>query len=145
MLADDHVFFLGGPGGLFRYKQGTDKSAVRISSVPADRVTSLHLDGRNLFIGTERNGLYYLDIYSTGARKIAYEANSMGNQVSAITSDEQYIYLGTRDGIYVFNKDLSVNAHYTTKEGLPHNNIEHILLDNSGRLLFATRTRASCS
>jgi ligand-binding sensor domain-containing protein/serine phosphatase RsbU (regulator of sigma subunit) len=140
-VTDEGVYFMGGPGGLFRYDKGNDKAAIRITSVPADRVTALHLDGRKLYIGTERNGLYIMDAAGTSARKIAYEANSLGNQVSAIARDEQHLYAGTKDGIYVFGNDLNVTAHYTTEEGLPHNNIEHLFMDSKGRLLLATRTK----
>ena len=140
VVTEENVIFIGGPGGLFRLKKGNDKSAIRITSVPTDRVTALYLEEKKLLIGTERNGLFLMDINSTAARKIAYDANSLGNQVSAIASDAQHIYLGTKDGIYLFGKDLSVTAHFTTEEGLPHNNIEHVFLDSKSRLLFATRT-----
>lgn len=140
-VTDEGVYFMGGPGGLFRFNKGKDKAAVRITSVPADRITALYLSGRKLYIGTERNGLFTMDATGTVARKIAYEANSLGDQVSAIVKDEQHLYAGTKDGIYVFDNDLNVAAHYTTEEGLPHNNIEHLFIDNKGRLLLATRTK----
>jgi ligand-binding sensor domain-containing protein/serine phosphatase RsbU (regulator of sigma subunit) len=139
-VTENKVYFIGGTGGLFRYKKGEDKSPVKITSLPSDRVTALHIDGRNLFIGTETKGLFLMDINSAVVHKVAYEAYSMGNWVSAIATDTQHVFLGTKDGIYQFNKDLHVEAHYTTNNGLPHNNIEHIFLDSQNRLLFATQT-----
>jgi ligand-binding sensor domain-containing protein/serine phosphatase RsbU (regulator of sigma subunit) len=138
-IAEDKVYFIGGPGGLFRYKRGTDKSPVKISSLPSDKVTALHLDGRNLFIGTETKGLFLLDIKGTVARKVPYEAYSMGNWIAAIATDAKHIFLGTKDGIYQFSKDLREQAHYTTNDGLPHNSIEDIYIDSKNRLLLATR------
>jgi ligand-binding sensor domain-containing protein/serine phosphatase RsbU (regulator of sigma subunit) len=140
-ITDEGVYFMGGPGGLFRYNKEIDKTATRITSVPADRVTALHLYKRKLFIGTERNGLFIMDAAGTNALKIPYEANSLGNQVSSIARDEQHLYVGTKDGIYVLDNDWKVAAHYTTEEGLPHNNIEHLFIDSKGRLLLATRTK----
>jgi len=138
-ITDEDILYMGGSGGLFRFGKGTERSAMRITSVPADRVTALYLEGRKLYIGTEKSGLFVMDVNGTAARKILYDANSMGNQVSAIASDAMHIYLGTRDGIYVFGKDLQETAHYTTTKGLPHNNIEDVFLDSNGRLLIATR------
>jgi ligand-binding sensor domain-containing protein/serine phosphatase RsbU (regulator of sigma subunit) len=138
-VTEDQIYFIGGPAGLFRYKKGKDKLPVKIASLPEDRVTTLHLDGPNLFIGTETRGLFLMDINSNVVRKIAYEAYSMGNWVSAITTDEKHVFIGTKDGIYRFSKDLHEEAHYTTREGLPYNNIEDVFLDHRNRLLFATR------
>jgi len=138
-VTEDKVYFIGGPGGLFRFKKGTDKTPVKITSLPAGRVTALHLDGRSLFIGTETKGLFLMEVNSTLVRKIPYEAYSMGNWISAIATDAQHVYLGTKDGIYLLSKDLMEEAHYTTNDGLPHNNIEHIYIDSKNRLLVATR------
>jgi ligand-binding sensor domain-containing protein/serine phosphatase RsbU (regulator of sigma subunit) len=140
-VTGQNVMYLGGSEGLFRYKKGLDKSASRISGVPADRITALYLEGQKLFVGTEKYGLFLVDINTNATRRIAYEANSMGNQVSSITSDDLHLYLGTRDGIYIFSKDFRETLHFTTAEGLPHNNIEQVFLDSQGRLLFATRTK----
>jgi serine phosphatase RsbU (regulator of sigma subunit)/streptogramin lyase len=138
-VTDDLVYFVGGQNGLFKYKKGKDKAPVKISGVPTDKVTALHLNGSGLFVGTETNGLFILDLKSTSARKVPYEAYSMGKWVSAITTDDQHIFLGTKDGIYKFTKDMQEVTHYTTNDGLPHNNIEHVFIDSKGRLLFATR------
>ena len=112
---------------------------MKINSLPGSRVTALYIDGRNLLIGTETNGLFVMDMNNNLARKVAYEAYSMGNWVSAIATDAQHVYVGTKDGIYQFSKDYHPEAHYTTNDRLPHNNIEHVFLDSKNRLLFATR------
>jgi ligand-binding sensor domain-containing protein/serine phosphatase RsbU (regulator of sigma subunit) len=138
-VTEDNVYFIGGQGGLFRFKKGSDKTPVKISSLPTDRVTALHLDGRSLFIGTETKGLFLMDVNSTLVRRIPYEAYSMGNWISSIATDAQHVFLGTKDGIYQLNKDLKEEAHYTTNDGLPHNNIEFVYIDSKNRLLLATR------
>jgi ligand-binding sensor domain-containing protein/serine phosphatase RsbU (regulator of sigma subunit) len=137
--SEDFTFFLGGQGGLFRFRKGIDKNPLRLSSIPSGRITVLKIDGSDLYIGTEANGLYIMDIHSTQARKVQYEAYSMGNWIVAIAINKQHIYLGTKDGIYQFSKDLKEEEHYTTTNGMPHNNIEHIIIDKQNRLLIATR------
>jgi ligand-binding sensor domain-containing protein/serine phosphatase RsbU (regulator of sigma subunit) len=140
-VTGDNQYFLGGQGGLFRYTPGKDKSPVKVQGVPADKVTALHLDGPRLFVGTETKGLFLMDMQRNTVRNIPYESYSMGKWISGITSDDKYVYLGTKDGIYRLGNDFKEEAHFTTNDGLPHNNIEHVLIDNKGRLLFATRSK----
>ena len=139
-VTDDKVLYLGGQKGLFRFNKAKDKFPVKISGTPADKVTALHIDGKILYIGTETSGLYVMEIGSNKPVKVAYEAYSMGNWISSIATNAKHVFLGTKDGIYQFSKDLKEEAHYSTTNGMPHNNIEDILLDSKNRLLFATRT-----
>lgn len=136
---DDRTFYIGGFGGLFKYKKGNDKTPLKVSGIPSGRITALLLDGIYLYIGTEANGLFRLNTRSSEIKKAAYEAYSMGNWVSSIAIDKNQVYIGTKDGIYQLDKNLQEVAHYTTTNGMPHNNVEHILMDSKGRLLIATQ------
>jgi ligand-binding sensor domain-containing protein/serine phosphatase RsbU (regulator of sigma subunit) len=138
-VTEDNTYFLGGPGGLFKYKKGTDRLPVRINRIPVVRIAALNLSGHTLYVGTETDGLFQMDVLTGTVKKAGYEAYSMGNWVSAIAVDDRHVYLGTKDGIYLLNKELKEEAHYTTTNGMPHNSIEHIILDSKGRLLFATQ------
>ncbi len=140
-VTDDNQYYVGGQGGLFRFTPGKDKSPVKVQGVPADKVTALHLGSQGLFIGTETNGLFLMNMKTNSVRNIPYEAYSMGKWISGIVSDDRYVYLGTKDGVYRLGNDFKEEAHFTTNDGLPHNNIEHVLLDSKGRLLFATRSK----
>jgi ligand-binding sensor domain-containing protein/serine phosphatase RsbU (regulator of sigma subunit) len=133
--------YLGGTGGLFCMCRNREGHPVRVGGIPAESVTALLLDGKKLFVGTESQGLIMFDITTKAVRKIAFPASSMGKQVSSIASDNQHIYLGTRDGIYIFSKDYNKIVHLTTADGLPHNSIEQIIVDSKGRVLFATRAK----
>ncbi len=136
---DDQTIYIGGIKGLFKFKKGIDRMPVRISGIPADRITALYLEGTLLYIGTETNGLFRMDTRTSEITKARYEAYSMGNWVSTIASDKTGIYAGTKDGIYKLDHNLQEVEHFTTTNGLPHNNVEHILMDSKGRLLIATQ------
>jgi ligand-binding sensor domain-containing protein/serine phosphatase RsbU (regulator of sigma subunit) len=138
-VAPDKTYFIGGRGGLFRFRKGIDKQPVKIKSIPSDVVTSLLIEGKDLYIGTENNGLFLMDMKGNSVRKISYEAYSMGNWISSIALNSKHIFLGTKDGIYQLSRDFKEEAHFTTTNGMPHNNIEHVFLDSKNRLLFATR------
>ncbi|HLO58046.1 MAG TPA: SpoIIE family protein phosphatase [Bacteroidales bacterium] len=140
IAADNGLYYAGGPAGLFRFNLQKDKQPVRIKSIPAVKVTALAIDGKDLYIGTETEGLFVMNTAGETVRKVNYDAYSMGLWVSSIAISSQHVYLGTKDGIYQFGRDLVEQAHYTTTNSMPHNNIEDVMLDNNNRLLFATKT-----
>lgn len=135
----DNIYYLGCAQGLFRYDKTSGKGVSKVGGLPADKVTALYHYENTLLIGTEKNGLYTLNMFNASVRKVSYEAYSMGNWVSAIAADDQHVYIGTKDGIFQFTGDLKPEAQYTTNNGLPHNNIEHVFTDSKNRLLIATR------
>ena len=139
-VAPDGTMFLGGAGGLFVRKKGNSQSAVRIAGIPYDRVSTLAMAGTDLLVGTEKSGLFAVDVRTSSVRSIPYGANSLGNSVNSIAVDHSGFYAGTKDGIYQFGEKLHETGHFTTINGLPHNNIEYVFIDSHKRLLFATRT-----
>ena len=139
-VSDEGTLYVGGSGGLFRLRKGTDRAAVRVSGIPEDMISALAIDGQNLLIGTENNGLFVMNTNSSSIRKIMYESGSMGNSVSSVAAGKKYIYLGTRDGIFRFDKEFRETGHYNTDDLLPHNNIEHVFVDSRDSLLFATKS-----
>jgi ligand-binding sensor domain-containing protein len=138
-VTSEGIIYLGGSQGLFSQKQGSNKSAERVKGLPAERISALAMADQNLLVGTE-NGLFALNLVNSAARKIPYDANSLGNSINSIAVDEAGVYLGTKDGVYRFDRELHETAHFTTSEGLPHNNIECVFIDSHKRLLVATRT-----
>jgi len=139
-VADGRLVYVGGAEGLYAADRHLSTPPVRIGGLPADRITALALHRGSLLIGTEGNGLYRLHKGSQQAGKVAYESNSMGSSVTSIASDEEKVYIGTLEGVFVFDGNLGLTAHYTTSEGMPHNRVEQVILDSKNRLLIATKT-----
>lgn len=138
-VSEDGTQYIGGNNGLYRFNANTDRMPQRIGSIPGVRITAMLSDGNNLYVGTENRGLYVLNKYNNTAFRVNYDAYSMGNWVSAIAVSEHNLFLATRDGIYRFSKDLKFEEHFTTTRGMPHNYIEHIIVDSRDRLLIATK------
>jgi ligand-binding sensor domain-containing protein/serine phosphatase RsbU (regulator of sigma subunit) len=137
---NNDVIYIGGPEGLFKVTKAKEETAIKIKNIPGDRITALIADKHILLVGTENNGLFVLNTLTSAVHKVGYEANSLGYSISSIASDSKYYYLGTRDGIYLLDKEFNEKNHFTTSEKLPHNNIEYVFIDSQNRLLFATRT-----
>ncbi len=138
----DHVW-AGSHGTIIKTKAG-NKNIVqtygRNNGLPAAQINVMRGYGDNLYIGTENNGLYVLNIQSGSIKKISYSENSLGNIVQSMIIKDDIIYLGTRDGIYICNLKTGKNQNYSTLNGMPHNDIKHLFFDKDNRLLFATRT-----
>jgi ligand-binding sensor domain-containing protein/serine phosphatase RsbU (regulator of sigma subunit) len=130
--------YLGGMEGLFSQKGGMP--AVKVNSAPSDHITALALTKQVLLVGTEKSGLYALDLKTSSVKKIPYEANSLGNSVTSIAVYDLGFYLATGDGIYKFDNNFKESGHFTTVNQLPHNSIACVFIDSHKRLLFATKT-----
>lgn len=140
LAVNNNLLWLGGENGILKIDndKGTTE-LIRQNGLPSDKITSLYYRHGTLWAGTDKNGIYQ----SAGNGRFVpfFKAdNSIGNSINYITGDGENIYAATKNGIYIINTTLSQQYHYSTLNGLPHNDIEHLFLDAENRLLFATRT-----
>lgn len=143
ILSFNGSVWIGGNGTVARTDPEKKVSPViynRRNGVPQDKITALTGYQGNLYIGTEASGLYKTNIQNGVTQKIHYSDNSLGNTVQSLTIADETIYLATRDGVYTVDIKTGEVANYSTLNGLPHNDIKHILVTADNRLLFATRT-----
>ncbi len=140
LAMNDSILWLGGENGILQIdrSKGTTRF-FKHNGLPADRITSMFYRNGILWAGTDKNGIYK---YSGKGNFVPFfrADNSIGNSINYITGDNENIYAATKNGIYVISTTLSQQYHYSTINGLPHNDIEHIFFDTENRLLFATRS-----
>ncbi|MBN1951818.1 MAG: SpoIIE family protein phosphatase [Bacteroidales bacterium] len=135
---DEELLWIGGTEGLVSFNKHNGKRTHYTTGLPKDAITSLFYQKGILWIGTSNNGIYK---YQNGNfNNFLREANSISNAINHITGDAQNLYAATKNGIFVINKQTGEKSQFTTIDGLPHNDIEFLYLDNQKRLLFATRT-----
>jgi ligand-binding sensor domain-containing protein/serine phosphatase RsbU (regulator of sigma subunit) len=135
--------WIGGTGTVARIESGKKGRTTvygQRNGLPADRITALAGYRDNLFIGTEIHGLYNLNTVTGAIKKVTYSDNSLGHIVQSLTLSGEILYIASRDGIYSINLRNGDISNYSTLNGLPHNDIKHVIIDKDGRLLFATRT-----
>lgn len=114
--------------------------------LPVDRVTALYLDGKNdLYIGTERSGLYIKPQGTNRIRPLVISGNSLENIINAIDGSADTILVATNNGVYSYNPATGSRHSFTTANGLPHNKINDILIDSQGRAWIATLVRGLIS
>lgn len=144
VCAGKDVIWLGGENALLQLKYAPEfvtKIFNKSNGLPDDAISSLYFDGKNtLWIGTNNSGLFRMNTNTERITRYQYRANSLGRSVNSITGSDESIYLATKDGIYYFNLKHDSTTHYTTIQGLSHNDIAKVFLDEENRLLYVTKS-----
>lgn len=141
-------------GGLNQYDKNNDTFINYISdrnnpnSISSNTVNCIYEDSlNNLWIGTQ-NGLNKFDRNNKVFTSFKYkedDANSISsNIISCIYEDrDKTLWIGTQTGLNKFDKDANEFKLYTTKDGLPNNQIHSILEDVKGNLWIGTSSGIS--
>lgn len=109
-------------------------------------ITSIVHDGQYLWLGTLKGGLNCYNL-ATGA-VISYLHDSKiknsisSNEVKCILQSKlngtKYLFLGTNNGLSIFDKSIGSFKNYNITDGLPSATIHTILEDSKGHLWMGT-------
>ena len=145
--ADNSEYWIAGTGAIIRITSESETNQIwgRNEEVPNEKITALQTDDKgNLWIGTEKSGLYKL---SKDAKKVSSfykEDNSLSNTIQALIIEDEKIWMATRNGVLVIDiKTGKRTEQYNTIDGnLPHNNIQDIFRDSQNRIWIATNSNS---
>lgn len=102
-----------------------------------DKIKSLLTQNNRLWIGTESEGLFYME-----DEKIKpFKFNNKEYQprtINHILYSDNKLYLGTNTGLYIKSFTDGKELHIGTNEGLVHNVIEYMYIDSEGKFWFAS-------
>ncbi len=135
-------FWLGTNNGITRtgkdfdgeaqfYRWSGDLSGSRISSLYRDP------DGK-IWVGTSDQGVYLLDEKSGRYTSVFDSRNSLENTVNYITGKNTEVWIATSNGVLIYDYQTGEMQQFSTRDGLPHNKINHIFIDHLGRGWIAT-------
>jgi ligand-binding sensor domain-containing protein/serine phosphatase RsbU (regulator of sigma subunit) len=144
VTADKEYFWLGSRKVIFRIdsKNSSNRNIYsEKNGIPSDAITTLFSapDGI-LWIGTEKSGLYKMEINSGAIRKFFSSSNSLENKINAIKSRSGLLWIATNGGVFSFNLKTGVQNHYSTDTDLPHNKINDLFIDSKGVVWIATKS-----
>ncbi|WP_139955833.1 hybrid sensor histidine kinase/response regulator transcription factor [Flavicella sediminum] len=117
------------------------------NSLLSDRVISLFIDSKDrLFVGTSL-GLNMVDLKKLNGfipEEISFEKLKSptldGVGINYITEDHLgNIWLGSDNGIYKLDKNLKIQAYYSSQNGLPNNLVVGLKEDNNHNLWITTK------
>jgi ligand-binding sensor domain-containing protein/serine phosphatase RsbU (regulator of sigma subunit) len=137
--------WIGTENGLVKMDQLTGKIVKfygKGSGLPKDTISALYSpDGNELWIGTDKNGLYSMKTETEEIRKYPVGTGTLENSVNIITGSGKQIWVGTKKGLFSFNSATDSTKWYTiNKGGLPHNYINCLYIDRTGKLWVTTRS-----
>jgi len=146
--ADDSEYWIAGTGILIRITTRPEPKRTifrRADGLPNDRITAMRTDSKgDLWIGTEKSGLYHLAKKTQIITLFYREDNSLSNAIQNFIFADEKIWMATRNGVLIIDpKNGAKIKQYATFEGdLPHNNIQDIFRDSKNRVWIATKSNS---
>ena len=143
LWSDRQYRWIGTENGLVKMDLSTGKILKfysKSSGLPKDTVTTIYSnDGKVLWIGTEKNGLFRME---TGNEKIiSYNLGEgkLENSINIITGKGEQVWIGTKKGLCNINTGTNTKKWYSINQGgLPHNYIRCLFIDRSGIIWITT-------
>jgi ligand-binding sensor domain-containing protein/serine phosphatase RsbU (regulator of sigma subunit) len=106
-----------------------------------DRTTALYMaDSTHLYIGTEKSGVFLMDLRSSVFSRIHLSDDELCNSINCITGYGNVLWIATKNGIFSINNEKKITSHYTTETGLPHNNINYLYFDKKETVWIGTHS-----
>ncbi|MBL7883810.1 MAG: SpoIIE family protein phosphatase [Bacteroidia bacterium] len=144
ILIDDDVKWFGTANGLIKIDLKLKEKWRFYNSKNGfveDRITAIYKkDSLTMILGTEKNGAYLFDVKKERFSKIDLSSDALSASINHITGRNSVLYIATKNGIFKIDDDKKIKHHLTTESGLPHNNINHLFLDQSNTLWVATHS-----
>ncbi|KPL20508.1 MAG: hypothetical protein AMS23_10850, partial [Bacteroides sp. SM1_62] len=91
-----------------------------------------------VWIGTRDRGLFRLNRSERRYISVFQSNNSLDNTINHITGKGAEVWMATRNGVIIYNSQTGDMQQFSTRDGLPHNNINQIYIDSDGRGWVAT-------
>jgi ligand-binding sensor domain-containing protein/serine phosphatase RsbU (regulator of sigma subunit) len=147
--SDKEYFWLGGRKTLLKINSKNSskrETFTPANGLPSDNITSLQTsNGDVLWIGTEKSGIYKMDLKSNSISRFFFSQNSIENKINSIKVGNNFLWVATNGGVLVFNLKTGEKEHYSTDNGLPHNKINDIFIDSRGIVWIATKSNSLIS
>jgi ligand-binding sensor domain-containing protein/serine phosphatase RsbU (regulator of sigma subunit) len=145
IFSDKLYRWIGTDNGLLKTDLLTGKIAKffsKGSGLPKDSVISIYsTDGKELWIGTEKNGVFLMETGSERIFKYFPGNENLENSITAITGKGEEVWIGTKKGLCCINSvTKSENWYSISQGGLPHNYVNSLYIDKQGRLWVTTRS-----
>jgi len=137
-------YFLGTPAGFYVYDL-ENRKPLSFTAIPVQtgrrEISSYYIDNENnIWIGTKGSGLYLKKM--TDQITPFYRSGDTGaDYISGISISGDNIWLATLNGVCIISKQSGVlKNRFNTNNGLAHNSINQILLEDDGSGYIATES-----
>ena len=140
---DQQYRWIGTENGLLKMDKSTGKIVKfygRGSGLPKDTITTIYSkDGKELWIGTGRNGVFRMDVANEKILKYPVENGILENSITIIAGKGEQVWIGTKKGLWNINPGTnSKNWYSINRGGLPHNFINCLYIDRTDKVWIST-------
>lgn len=90
-----------------------------------------------IWVGTKDAGTYTLRPGADKFKKTEYDKGNLADAINSIMPVKDGIYISSKAGLLKFSFKEKLLKHYTTLDGLPHNNVKFSFEDSENRLWIA--------
>ena len=144
LFFDKNDRWFAADSGLIRNEMYSQKSYIlykKGDQLPNDKITALYGDNDGfLWIGTEKNGVYKLNILEGIIEPMVFDNSILGKSINAFAYDGYLMWIATKGGVYALNPKSGSQYHYSTENGLVHNNINHVYLARNGNIYISSHS-----
>lgn len=144
VLATENIKWFGTENGLLkidiRTKQKFDFYNSKNKFI-TDKITCIFQpDTTKIIVGTEKSGVYSFDIQKEKFVKIILNEDNLSDKINSIVGYDNILFIATKNGIFKLNYEKKITTHFTTENGLTHNNINQLFLDKNKNVWIGTHS-----
>lgn len=139
----DFILAANEKGNIFKINSINEQliKIINIKDLLNSKINALYIDqASNLWIGTENNGVFIIDINNDKVIKHFIYPDKSLNNINSIDGFGNNICIASHNGLLIFDIPSYQFEHYTTLNGLPHNYINQVLCDVHGNAWLVTPT-----
>ncbi|MBI1286360.1 MAG: SpoIIE family protein phosphatase [Flavobacteriales bacterium] len=131
--------WLGIDKGIFRTSEyAKNGNSYQYFHVGGNQVSAIAEDKYGkIWVGTKSSGIYTLQVGSENFEKVAYNEGNLADAINSIMPTENAMYISSKAGLLEFSFAEQLQKHYSTLDGLPHNNVKFSFEDSDNRLWIA--------
>ena len=139
---DDHLWF-GNENGLIKVNRKNGE-ILPVSGpeygLPDDRVTAVvGSPAGDLWIGTSRNGVFHMNTGDNRFKRIQISSGTLENTINAMAFRDSLLWIATDKGVCKIDNRSGLTTWFTiSNAGLPHNTVNNLEVDASGKVWIST-------
>ena len=139
---EDHLWF-GTENGLINVNRKNGE-VLPVSGqeygLPDDRVTAIvGSPAGDLWIGTSQNGVFQLNRWAYRFVRIPISSGTLENAINAMAFRDSLLWIATNKGVCRVDNRTGLTTWFTiSNAGLPHNTVNNLKVDASGKVWLST-------
>ncbi|MCC6370647.1 MAG: SpoIIE family protein phosphatase [Bacteroidia bacterium] len=116
---------------------------TKLNNKTLGKVTAIYFDGKNLWVGTENNGLHVINPANSEPVKIEFSAieNLAINSIAGVPNQNLVFVSTNLDGAYIYDS-YKLKNHFSVQNSLLHNNVYYSLGCKNKNVYYATHNTA---